>query len=213
MDVGGQGGGVDGETSRFELTLLGVGAMRSPRFAPAGLLLACDGRRVVFDGGPGAEPDPPVDAWLVCDERSELQAALRRLAAPHGLEPVIGPWRGAGVVVEPRPVVHTSHPTVGYLIEGRGRRVAWAPEFWSFPEWAAGVDLLFADAAGWERPIRFARGVGGHAAGRQVAEQARRRHVRRLVFAHLGRPTLRALDAGARPPFGEIGEEGRRYRP
>jgi len=32
-----------------------------------------------------------------------------------------------------------------------------------------------------------------------------------LVFAHIGRPTIAALDAGQMPPFGEIGAEGDRY--
>lgn len=196
---------------RLELTLLGVGAMNSPRYAPAGLLLECDGGRVAFDGGPGAEPGDGLDAWLVTDDHGELRTALRRLAAAHGLEPVVGPWRSAVVAVEPRPVVHTSHPTVGYLIAAGDRRVAWAPEFWTFPDWAAGVDLMFADAAGWDRPICFAGGVGGHAPALQVAADAQRRGVRRLVLAHIGRPTIRAIDAGARLPFGEFGQEGRRY--
>jgi hypothetical protein len=72
---------------------------------------------------------------------------------------------------------------------------------------------MFADAAGWSRPIRFARGVGGHAALLDVAREAHEAGVRRLVFAHIGRPTLRALDRGERPPFGEIGEVGQTYRP
>lgn len=38
----------------MQLTLLGVGAMRSPRFAPAGLLVANAGIRVAFDGGLGS---------------------------------------------------------------------------------------------------------------------------------------------------------------
>jgi hypothetical protein len=196
----------------LDLTLLGVGAMNSPRDAPAGLLVACGGHRVALDGGPGAEPTGPLDAWLVTDDHSELRAQLRRLAASRDLEPEVAPWRSAIVAVVPRPVVHTSHPTVGYLIESADRRVAWAPEFWTFPEWAAGVDLLFADAAGWDRPIRFAGGVGGHAAGLQVAADAQRRRVHRLVFAHIGRPTIRAIDRGVRPPFGEFGRDGQRYR-
>jgi hypothetical protein len=33
-----------------------------------------------------------------------------------------------------------------------------------------------------------------------------------LVFAHIGRPTIRARDAGSRLPYGEWGDDGRRYR-
>ena len=85
-------------------------------------------------------------------------------------------------------------------------------EFWVFPEWAAGADLMFADAAGWNRPIRFAHGVGGHACVREVATAARRAGVRRLVFAHIGRPSIRAIDRGERPPFGQWGREGAEFR-
>ena len=41
-------------SARF--TLLGVGAMNSPRYAPAGLLIEQGRVRVAIDGGPGAEP-------------------------------------------------------------------------------------------------------------------------------------------------------------
>ncbi|NMH97639.1 hypothetical protein [Pseudonocardia acidicola] len=34
----------------------------------------------------------------------------------------------------------------------------------------------------------------------------------RLVFAHIGRPSIRALDDGRLPPFGEWDVEGRTYR-
>jgi hypothetical protein len=197
---------------RVLLTLLGVGAMRSPRYAPAGLLVAHRGVRLMFDGGPGADPTGRLDAWLVTDERGELQPALRRLGRARGLEPAVASFSARGLEAEPHPVVHTSHPTFGYLVTDGRRRLAWAPEFWVFPDWASGVDLLFADAAGWNRPIRFAGGVGGHAAALDVAGEAGKRGVRRLVFAHIGRPTIRALDAGHRPSFGEFGEDGKRYR-
>lgn len=165
----------------------------------------------MLDGGPGAEPDGPLDAWLVTDEKAELIGSIRRAAATRGATPHAIEFDMPGLRITPKPVEHTSHPTVGFLIETRARRIGWAPEFFRFPEWAAGIDLLFADAAGWRRPIRFGRGVGGHAAALDVAEEARRRGVGRLVFAHVGRPTIRAIDAGEAPPFGEIGVEGRRY--
>jgi hypothetical protein len=200
-------------TARPRLTLLGIGAAASPRYPPAGLLVEHRGTRVMLDGGPGAEVDGPLDAWLVTDERAELMAAIRRLARTLGVEPQVAEFDKLGLRLTPRPVVHTSHPTFGYLIHAASRMVVWAPEFWSFPDWAAGADLMFGDAAGWSRPIRFAGGVGGHASAIAVADEARRHGVKRLVLAHLGRPTLRALDAGERLPFGEVGEVGRTYRP
>jgi hypothetical protein len=190
------------------LVTVGVGAQNSPRFAPAGLLVAHRGARVMIDGGPGAAPAGPLDAWLVCDARSELRSALRRLAGGRGLAPAVAPFEGRGLRIEPRAVVHTSHPTFGYVLEAGGAKVVWAPEFLIFPRWAAGADLMFAEAAGWDRPIRFAGGVGGHLGALAVAAAARRARVRRLVLAHIGRPTLRAMAAGHRPPFGQLGHDG-----
>lgn len=192
-------------------TLLGVGAMASPRYRPAGLLVSVGSWRVMLDGGPGAEPDVGIAAWLVSDSESELRAAIRRLAVVHRVEPAVAAFDRPGLSIEPHPVVHTSHPTFGFLIRAGERRVVWAPEFLVFPDWAAGVDLMFAEAAGWSRRIRFARGTGGHASVLEVSRLARAAGVRRLVFAHIGRPTIRALDDGLHPPFGEFGVEGRTY--
>jgi hypothetical protein len=203
---------VNGQAAPVRVTLLGIGAMASPRHAPAGLLVEHRGHRVMLDGGPGAEPGGRLDAWLVTDPRAELIAPIRRLAAARGLEPRVAAYHRDDLHIVPRRVVHTAHPTCGYLITAGRHRIAWAPEFLRFPAWAAGAPLMFADAAGWEHPIRFAGGAGGHAAVRAVAAAARRRRVGRLVFAHVGRPTLRALDAGQQPAFGEIGVEGHSYR-
>jgi len=76
-----------GPPARF--TLLGVGAMNSPRYSPAGLLIEHGRVRVAIDGGPGAEPAGPMAAWLVTDERAELIGELRRLAAARGLRPAV----------------------------------------------------------------------------------------------------------------------------
>lgn len=210
-DVTGPGSDGPVHGTALKLTLLGVGAMNSPRYGPAGLLAEHAAARVAIDGGPGAVPAGRLDAWLVTDERAELIGKLRRLASERGLVPQVAGFEGHGLGITPLPVVHTSHPTWGYLIRAVGRTVVWAPEFLEFPKWAAGADLLFADAAGWARPIRFARGTGGHAAVLGVAEQAARLRVRRLVLAHIGRPTIRALDAGLEPPFGEFGSDGASY--
>jgi hypothetical protein len=195
----------------LRLLLLGAGAMNSPRFAPAGLLVDHAAGAVMLDGGPGAEPDAEIRAWLVTDLRSELVSAIRRLARERGLEPEVATYRADGLVVTPLPVLHTSHPTWGYRIEQAGRVAVWAPEFCELPRWATRADLLFADAAAWARPIRFRGGVGGHAATLDTAARAQAAGVRRLVFAHIGRPTLRAIDHGDVPPFGEMGREGGVY--
>ncbi|SCK53634.1 Beta-lactamase superfamily domain-containing protein [Streptomyces sp. WMMB 322] len=207
----------------LRLTLLGVGAMNSPRFAPAGLLLRHGGHRVVFDGGPGAGPPVRPEAWLVTDEHAELRSELRRMAAGDGLVAHAGdldldgggaggPGRaGLPVSVRACPVVHTSHSAYGYRIECGGLLAVWAPEFKDFPEWAAGADLLFADASSWNRPIRFRGGAGGHASVHQVGAEAVRHGVRRVVYAHIGRPCIRAMDAGLTPEVGEWGREGRTY--
>jgi hypothetical protein len=54
--------------------------------------------------------------------------------------------------------------------------------------------------------------VGGHLHMPAVAEAARRHRVGRLVFAHIGRPTIRAIDRGERPTFGELAHDGQVFR-
>jgi hypothetical protein len=186
--------------------------MNSPRFAPAGLLVRCGDTAVAIDGGPGAEPPGAVEAWLVTDEHAELRAVLRRLARARGMPaPAVTEYSAGALTVRPFPVEHTSHPAYGYRISAGGQIAVWAPEFWLFPRWADRAGLLFAEAAGWDHPIRFRGGVGGHASVAQVAAEAARHGVHRLVYAHIGRPSLRAMDAGLQPPFGEWGAEGRTY--
>ncbi len=101
-------------------TLLGIGAAASPRFPPAGLLVEHGDARVALDGGPGAEPDGRLDAWLVTDDRAELMPAIRRSGRARGITPDVGAFESQDLLIEPRPVVHTSHPAVGYLIRDRG---------------------------------------------------------------------------------------------
>jgi hypothetical protein len=193
------------------MTLLGIGAMASPRYRPAGLLLEYASARVMLDGGPRAAPAGALDDWLVTDARGELISAVRRLARRRGLEPGVKAFKRGNFSITPRRVVHTSHPAFGYLIRVPRRTVVWAPEFYRFPRWARGADVMFAEAAAWSRPILFAGGAGGHAALVDVARSARRAKVKRLVFAHVGRPTIRALERGEALPFGELGKEHHVY--
>jgi hypothetical protein len=192
------------------LTLLGVGAMNSPRYAPAGLLVECGGTRVMIDGGPGAEPKGDLNAWLVTDLHGELIRELRKLARPRGLEPHVASHSSDALSIKPYRVVHTSHDTYGYVIRSCGKKIVWAPEFFVFPGWARNADVMFAEAAGWNRPILFRGGVGGHASVEQVARDAIKYRIKRLIFAHIGRPTIKALQSGKRPFFGEFGKDGLR---
>ena len=111
------------------LVLLGVGAMNSPRYRPAGLLVMWAGHRVMLDGGGAADPGSPVDAWLVSDEHAELMPQIRCRARELGVRPAISPFQADDVWLGPRAVRYTSHPTVGYLIETARQRAVWAPEF------------------------------------------------------------------------------------
>ena len=186
--------------------------MNSPCYAPAGLLIEYGTSRVMIDGGPGAITSRKIDAWLVTDQRSELIREIRKLAKLNDLEPEVAIYRSDGLTVEPRAVVHTSHATFGYLIRFRGTKIVWAPEFLVFPSWARGADLMFAEAAGWKRPILFRGRVGGHACVEQVARDAPKYKVKWLVFAHIGRPTIKAIDASEYPAFGEFGTDGDVFR-
>ena len=114
--------GAASATPRLRLTLLGVGAMNSPRYPPAGLLVRYRRRQIMLDGGPGAEPAGRLAAWLVSDERSELRRELRALCAARGLLPSVAAVSIADLVIEPHPVAHTSHPTWGTCCACRRRR-------------------------------------------------------------------------------------------
>ena len=165
----------------------------------------------MLDGGPASDPRGRLDAWLLTDEHCELIREIRARARVRGLEPVVGSFFSPDLTLKPYPVIHTSHAAYGYVLQTRRKKIVWAPEFLVFPKWAARADLMFAEAASWERPIHFVGRVGGHCAAVSVAEEARRLGVRRLVFAHIGRSTIRAIDAGKRAPFGEFGADGQRY--
>ncbi|HEY8508620.1 MAG TPA: hypothetical protein VIL32_09705 [Steroidobacteraceae bacterium] len=197
----------------MRLVTLGVGAANSPRYRPAGLLIAHRDARVIIDGGPDTVPTGRIDAWLLTDDHAELASAIRAKARTMGLVAKVAPFRAGELRIEPKPVVHTNHPVFGYKIRGDGLTVVWAPEFLEFPRWARRADLLFAEAASWNRPIRFRGGVGGHLDVLSVQRAAQKAGVKRLVFAHIGRPTIRAIDKGAQLSFGEFAHDGQIFSP
>src|SRR5512142_2398455 len=146
----------------MRLVTLGVGAARSPRYHPAGLLVSHRGTRVIIDGGPDTVPKGRIDAWLLTDHHAELAAAIRRKARSQGLVARVARFYSGDLRIEPKPVVHTNHPAFGYEIRADRLRVVWAPEFFEFPPWARNADVLFAEASSWTRPILFRGKVGGH---------------------------------------------------
>jgi ribonuclease BN (tRNA processing enzyme) len=197
----------------MRLVTLGVGAARSPRYRPAGLLIAHEDVRVMIDGGPDVVPQGRIDAWLLTDDHAELAPTIRATARRLGLVARVASFRAGGLRIEPKPVVHTNHPAFGYEIHSGGLKVVWAPEFFAFPEWAKQADLLFAEASSWNKPIRFRGGVGGHLDALSVQRAARAAHVKRLVLAHIGRPTIREIDRGTHPSFGELARDGQIFQP
>jgi hypothetical protein len=166
----------------------------------------------MLDGGSKTSPTGRIDAWLVTDIHCELIGDIRRQAARLGVEPHVSSFSAGQLLIEPHAVTHTSHETFGYLIKHREKKIVWAPEFLVFPDWASRADLMFAEAASWDRPILFRGKVGGHSSVTEVARDAKAHQVARLVFAHIGRGTIRKLDAGEVPAFGEFGVQGKIYR-
>ena len=98
------------ETGLIRLTVLGVGAMNSPRYAPAGPLVKYRKHRIMLDGGPGAEPCGQIDAWLVTDEYSALKRDIRALARALGVKPRVGRHACDGLPLAPL-YTHRTRPT------------------------------------------------------------------------------------------------------
>ncbi len=168
---------------------------------------------MIIDGGPEMIPKRRIDAWLLTDDHAELAASIRMRARRMGLVARVASFRTRALRIEPKVVVHTNHPAFGYEIRADGFKVVWAPEFFEFPMWARNADVLFAEASSWNRPIHFRGGVGGHLDALSVQSASRDAGVKRLVLAHIGRPTIRAIERGAFPTFGELARDGQIFLP
>ncbi len=155
--------------------------MRSPRFAPAGLLVTHAGQRVMIDGGERGAPAGELDAWIVTDEGAELMPEIRRACAARGITPGIARVRLETFEIRPRAVRHTSHRAVGYEISDGTARIVWAPEFWRSPVGQPGATSCSPTRRAG-RGRSFAGGVGGHAAVLEVAHLARIHGVGRYVI-------------------------------
>jgi hypothetical protein len=104
-----------------------VGATASPRFAPAGLLVIHSRHRVVFDGGPRVQPpEGRVEAWLVADERAELESPRRLVAeVRRGLSTGQMETTGQTDQTDARMALSAHRRTVNAAIVGlRGRQAA-----------------------------------------------------------------------------------------
>jgi hypothetical protein len=169
--------------------------MASERYASAGLLIERHGRAIMIGGGLGAEPDRPVEDWLVTDERAELIAKIRRMAREKfSVRPRAGSASLDDLRIDAEPVVHTSQATYGYRLQLGNSMAAWRPNSWSSP----GAPLVRRSRSPTPpaaiAPIRFAKRVGGHAAALNVTEAAQAMNVARLVFAQCGnRRSVRSM--------------------
>ena len=197
----------------MRLVTIGVGAARSLRYRPAGLLVSHRGVRVIIDGGPEMVPKGRIDAWLLTDDHAELAASIRMRARTMGLVARVASFRTRALRIEPKPVVHTNHPAFGYEIRADGFKIVWAPEIFEIPMRARNADVLFAEASSWNRPIHFRGAVGGHLDALSVQRASREAGVKRLVLAHIGRPTVRAIERGAFATFGELARDGQIFLP
>ncbi len=104
----------------------------------------------------------------------------------------------SGTTGRPKGAVHVHEAVVAHHITGR-LALDLHPEdvFWctADPGWVTGTSY------GIIAPLTC--GI--------THRQAKRLGVKRLVFAHLGRPPLRALSRGKKPPFGELAADGQTF--
>lgn len=191
-------------TKILRLTFIGTGAMGSQKRKGAALLIEYGGQRVQIDGEKPGDIQPELNALRVTDPRAwNAKAAVEA-------DGTVGHYESGGLAVKPRKVKHTAHDVYGYLIEAGGKRVAYLPELWEWPEWAENLDLAIVDGSAWKKDIAFGGGKGGHRSVLGLAETAAKRDVKRVVATHVGQPTQAAVEAGKTEEGLEIAKDGER---
>lgn len=202
-------GGIHKEREDLRLTLVGTGAMDSPR-KDESLLVSYKGFNVLIDAGEKikAKHLPKLDSVLVCDDESRYMKDAKRIGEAFDLVPGVAEFHADGLEIIPFPVKHTSHKTYGYRIEAQGKTAIYAPEFYVFPlSEVENADVAILEGSAWNRPITFTGSVGGHAAMLDTWEKAKKAGIKRIIFTHIGKPVEENLEEAKEMGI-EIGEDG-----
>jgi hypothetical protein len=153
--------------------------MNPPRHRPAGLLMKWSGHRVMFDGGGEATPGRAARRLARRDappNRCRTSRSTRALSTSTlGWLPGLAAASRSGRCQPSAPLTPRTATTSNYP----GHRSFVLLSASTSLTGRAGVDLMFANAARWQRPISFAGAVGAEpACVPAVADAARRYGVR-----------------------------------
>jgi len=195
--------------SELKLTLIGTGALDSPRKDEC-LLVEYQGQRILIDAGPDIQPKDVGELTdiLVCDPESDFMKDARRLGEKYGIEPGVKSISEDGLKITPFKVKHTSHDTYGYKIEADNKTIIYAPEFFEFPtRQVKNADIAILEGSAWSKPIVFTGKTGGHAAVLDSWEKAKEANVDRIIFTHIGKTTEAHLKDAEEMGI-EIGHDG-----
>jgi len=218
-------GRVKSHVTKAELraVTVGTGAMESSSRKDACLLVTDGDTALLFSAGPSILAEDVehytdnVDAIFVTDPEDDYEMRGARQLAEDLEAPLVTPerdgqqWTYGSFRVTARRVVHTNHPTYGFVIQYGDQKLAWAPEFYRPPDWVEGCDVAFLEAAAWDRPITFAGGVGGHAAALDTLRWLKGKDVGQAIFVHVGQPTERAIEQGEVPDNMRIAEDDEEF--
>lgn len=198
------------KAGKLKLTLVGTGALESPRKDEC-LLVEFGKEKVLIDAGPDikAKDLPKLTGLLVCDPESGFMKDAKRIGQHFGLIPQVKKFDKDGLRIEPFEVKHTKHKTYAYIIKAEGKTIVYAPEFFVFPKkQISKADLAICEGSTWSRPIVFTGKVGGHAAVLDTYKKCKALGIP-VIFTHIGKPTEKNLDKAKEMGI-EIGKDGQK---